>query len=104
LFEDSEESQTPTGAESSSVSRSKTISADSSPLFQDDPNNHQPPDFLSLENTNPSMLPKARTSVSSTTSSWSKVTQEEVEYRERNSFFLLPPPPPPRSAERKKLL
>ena len=75
-----------------------------SPDFLSDTPSYRQPQRLSglgdtQSHTSTASTTTANRTSSSSNSTWSKLSQEEFEYRERNSFFLLPPPPPPRSSE-----
>lgn len=115
LFEDTDgsiktkKSQSTSSSRSNAKSSHSTSTSDASPIFQDSPS-EEPLVFLpapfneSIPPRQLSQTTSTRTSRSSDSSSWSKVSQQEFDYRDRNSFLLLPPPPPPRSNERKTII
>ena len=104
LFEDNDGGIKTKKSHSNTSSRSKASSgstSNASTLFQE-----EQPDILLLDSVptlHSSAASSTRTSESSKTSLWSKISHQEFDYRERNSFLLLPPPPPPRSQERKSI-
>lgn len=99
LFEDTDGSIRAKKSRKSNSNASSDRSSDISPLFHDDAVPDQQQNVLSVDSSVPtlkSQAPTSRTSSSSYSSTWSKVSQEFEKIDSNcNPFILLPPPPPP---------